>query len=448
MTKHILERDTIRTSRLLDFVGRRELQAQTGHDVSDWPLVILKELVDNALDACEDANIVPVIGIAVHGDGSIVVTDNGPGLPASTIESILDFTMRVSSREAWVSPSRGAQGNALKTLVAMPFALDQEEAQVISITSRDQRHSIGFKVDQIRQEPQIDYRVEAVDWKKGTEIRIPWPDQACSILERAMDRFLQIAKDYCWLNPNLSMTVDLLEDRHVITATDEGWSKWKTSDPTSPHWYSRDRQVRLIAALLSHDADNGRGRTLREFVGQFRGFSGSAKQKTVLDELDLLRAPLTALVRGGAVDENMAARLFAVMAEHSAPVKPKLLGSIGRDHLFERCMAIGADMETFQYRKAEDYSDDGLPFITETAFAYLGETGLAHFGDCRSIVTGINWSACINNPFRTIGGYGQSLDTILAGQRCTRDEPVVIFLHVSCPRVEYLDRGKSSVVLS
>ena len=32
--------------------------------------------------------------------------------------------MRVSSREAYVAPDRGAQGNALKTIVAMPFVLD------------------------------------------------------------------------------------------------------------------------------------------------------------------------------------------------------------------------------------------------------------------------------------------------------------------------------------
>ena len=34
--------------------------------------------------------------------------------------------VRVSSREAYVSPTRGAQGNALKTIVAMPFVLDGE----------------------------------------------------------------------------------------------------------------------------------------------------------------------------------------------------------------------------------------------------------------------------------------------------------------------------------
>ena len=49
-----LQRATLRTSPLLDFCSRKELIAQTGHQPEAWPLVVLKELVDNALDACED----------------------------------------------------------------------------------------------------------------------------------------------------------------------------------------------------------------------------------------------------------------------------------------------------------------------------------------------------------------------------------------------------------
>jgi hypothetical protein len=120
-----LHRTAFQTSRLLDFCSRKELIAQTGHGPNDWPLVVLKELVDNALDACEEAGVAPKVNISVD-DSGITVTDNGPGLPADVVASILDFSIRVSSREAYVAPDRGAQGNALKTLVAMPFILDGE----------------------------------------------------------------------------------------------------------------------------------------------------------------------------------------------------------------------------------------------------------------------------------------------------------------------------------
>ncbi len=60
-----LERTTLRTSRLLDFCSEKELIAQTGHQTDAWPLVVLKELVDNALDACEEAEVAPVIEVVV-----------------------------------------------------------------------------------------------------------------------------------------------------------------------------------------------------------------------------------------------------------------------------------------------------------------------------------------------------------------------------------------------
>ena len=124
-----LTRTTFKTSRLLDFCSEKELTAQTGHERKDWPLVALKELLDNGLDACEAAGVAPRITITVDGSG-ITVADNGPGIPASTVDGILDYAVRISSCEAYVSPTRGAQGNALKTILAMPFVLDGNHGQV------------------------------------------------------------------------------------------------------------------------------------------------------------------------------------------------------------------------------------------------------------------------------------------------------------------------------
>jgi DNA topoisomerase VI subunit B len=119
-----LQRVAFKTSRLAEFVGVRELNAQTGHSPAEWPLVILKELVDNALDECEEAEVAPEITVEVSTSrGEIIVRDNGRGLPADTLVDILDYLSRTSSREVYVSPTRGAQGNALKTLLPMPHAL-------------------------------------------------------------------------------------------------------------------------------------------------------------------------------------------------------------------------------------------------------------------------------------------------------------------------------------
>ncbi len=114
---------------MLDFLSEKELTAQIGHAKTAWPLVALKELVDNALDACEEAGTAPEIEVMVD-DAGIVVTDNGPGIEPAVVEAVLDFSTRVSSREAYVAPDRGAQGNALKTMVAVPFVLDGDEGDV------------------------------------------------------------------------------------------------------------------------------------------------------------------------------------------------------------------------------------------------------------------------------------------------------------------------------
>src|SRR5262245_52954577 len=70
-----LTRTTFKTSRLLDFCSEKELIAQTGHRPAQWPLVVFKELTDNALDACEEAGIAPEIIITVDKTG-ITVADN------------------------------------------------------------------------------------------------------------------------------------------------------------------------------------------------------------------------------------------------------------------------------------------------------------------------------------------------------------------------------------
>jgi hypothetical protein len=85
-----LTRVPFTVSRLVEFCNRRELVNQTGHDVWEWPLVIEKELFDNALDACEEAEIAPVISVTVK-PGSIVIEDNGPGIPAKTIVGVLEL---------------------------------------------------------------------------------------------------------------------------------------------------------------------------------------------------------------------------------------------------------------------------------------------------------------------------------------------------------------------
>jgi DNA topoisomerase VI subunit B len=434
-----LQRTTLRTSRLLDFCSRKELIAQTGHQPEDWPLVVAKELIDNGLDACEEAGTAPEIAVRVDGNG-ITVTDNGPGMPPEVVEDILDFSIRVSSREAYVAPDRGAQGNAAKTLVALPFVLDGKSGTV-EIDARGIRHEITFAVDPIRQAPVIRHERGTGLVKSGTSVTLFWPDSASSILEDAATRFLQIADDYTWLNPHLALTVAWFGRTTSVAATDPSWPKWRPSDPTSPHWYQPKHLERLIAGYVAHDEDQGRGRTVREFVAEFRGLSGTAKQKKVLEAAGLGRAPLSILRNGDGLDQAMVINLLDAMRAESRPVKPIQLGVIGDTHLRQRFEAAGCEMESFQYKRLVGCTDN-IPWVIETAFGWCPDASQ------RRLITGVNWSPGIINPFRVLGRFGASLDTILSQARADANEPVILVLHMACPRVEYLDRGKSSVVMS
>src|ERR1700730_17706323 len=179
--KHSLDRIVFTTSRLAEFCSEKELVNKTGHDSDDWPLVVLKELIDNALDACEEAGAAPVIHVAVS-DAEIAVFDNGPGIAPETVSVTLDYNTRTSGREAYVSPTRAAQGNALKTLLAMPFALDGERGET-TIESRGVAHRITFSIDPIRQEPRLVRVCEDCSVKSGTRVAVSWPISACSILD-------------------------------------------------------------------------------------------------------------------------------------------------------------------------------------------------------------------------------------------------------------------------
>jgi DNA topoisomerase VI subunit B len=438
-----LNRTTFSTSRLLDFFSEKELVAQIGHERDKWSLVAIKELLDNSLDACEEAGLPPTIDVAVTAD-KIVVRDNGPGIPAETLKGVIDYSVRVSNREAYVSPTRGAQGNALKTILAMPFVLDGERGVVV-VESRGERHTITCQVDRIRQRPVVSVETEpAENVKNGSAVTIHWPTSASSKLQDAGPRILQLASDSSFFNPHLRLKTACAGTTTTIKATCPKWVKWLPSDPTPPDWYTAEGFDRLVSAYVAHDQDRGADRSVREFVKEFRGLTATAKQKAVLEETGLARVNLSALVNGNGLDHAMMGKLLGAMRKHSKPVKPAALGVIGRDHIATRFKALDCEMESFQYTRKTETDDDGLPVVIESAFAWRGEAAAAE----RRIITGVNWSPGIVNPFRTLGNaYGDGLAALLEKRFAGRDEPIVFLLHCAYPRVRYTDRGKSAVAM-
>jgi hypothetical protein len=392
------------TSRLGEFCGEKELIAQIGHAPEEWLLVIVKELIDNALDACEEAEIAPEINIEISTErGEIVIADNGPGLPPETTGGVLDYSSRVSSREAYVSPTRGAQGNALKTIVAMPFALDGARG-ITMIEARGSAHRIIFEMDPVRREPRVFREISASFVQNGTRITVHWPKSACSMFEDVRGRFVQMAGSFTAFNPHLAISVNWNGERVVgVPATTPGWRKWRACDPTSAHWYNAERFGRYIAAHIARDEDRGHsGRTVRDFIRELRGLTRSDKQKTVLAEVDASGVPLASFFRGG---EDAISRLLTSCRQHTKPVDPKDLGLIGARHLVQQALAAGAAEETFRCKKLFGTRLDGLPYAVEVAFAYCPDA------EGRRLITGVNFSSGIRNPFQQLG-FAENLSAL------------------------------------
>jgi hypothetical protein len=457
---HKLTRVAFRVSRLMEFCSLRELQNQTGHQVWDWPLVVLKELFDNALDACEEAEIAPVIALAVR-PGEIVVQDNGTGIADETVRSIRDYSVRVSSREAYISPSRGAQGNALKTILAMGYVLDRgrpdnkdnlDAAGVTIIETRGTSHKIEFLVDHVTNEPRIVHTPTRSPIAVGTRITIRWPQQPLYLIneplpDAAENRFKELAENYTWLNPHLSLHGTWNDQEFVnVQASNPGWTKWGPRDPTSPHWYNDARLQRYLSAHVARDRELGKDRPVREFIAEFRGLSSSRKQKEILAELGVSHRSLREFFGKDKVNRDGISRLLAAMKHHSAPVPPKHLGVIGKEHLQTRLLASGGAKETFRYERRTGVSEEDIPYIVEFAFG-LHQSGLdGGRSDGRKIVTGANWSVGINNPFRTFGRTGEGLENQLAKVRANSTQPVICVLHLASAHLQYADRGKSSII--
>jgi len=431
----VLNRAVFVTSRELEYFTEKELTLQTGHEPERWPEVILKELVDNGLDACEGAGIAPEIIITLAPD-AITVTDNGPGLPAAVIKSVLDYSVRASSKDAYISPTRGAQGNALKTILAIPYVLSEDRSGRVEVESHGERHIIEIGVDRIAQKPEIKHHTGPGVVKNGTRVKVV----LSTLTNETKAVFLQLLTGYSLFNPHASFEIALDGETTRFDRTDAAWHKWAASEPTSPHWYTPDQLRNLIAAYIASERRGTTPRTVREFVSEFRGLSATAKQKAILNRLNLGGVYLHDLVSGGDVDGERVAALLDVMRAESKPVKPQALGVIGEDRFRTWFEAREIELQTFRYRRTADIDDKtGLPFVAEIAFAPRKGGGQ------RQLLTGINWSPTLIDPFRSLSRYGVGLDGLLNSLHINQSDPVTFVLHLTCPHLNYTDRGKSSL---
>jgi hypothetical protein len=240
-------------------------------------------------------------------------------------------------------------------------------------------------------------------------------------------------RDFAWLNPHATFAVN---GKTVFKATDPDWPKWRPSDAAPAAWYDHESFSRLIAACVADDEDHGRDRTVREFIADFRGLARTGIQKQVLDNTAAARMSLRDFFKRPARVKH----LLAIMQDATKPVGAKDLGALGREHFQTRFDEVGADLETFQYRRSLLAVDD-VPFAIEAAFGYCPDEDVR-----QQQIVGVNWSPSLINPFRDLNN-DISLDYLLADQRAGEEQPIVLALHLASPCIAYTDKAKSALAL-
>jgi DNA topoisomerase VI subunit B len=442
-----LKRQTFTVSRELEYFSEAELTTQTGYARELWwPEVVAKELVDNALDGSEQGGTAPAIVIDLERH-RLEVRDNGPGIQPAVVKRILDYSTRTGDKQAYVSPTRGAQGNALKTILAIPYVLAGGREVMVEIESRGLKHRILVSTDAIARRPKIQHEAVEIVKSEGTLVRVPGDSTCSNGHEESLRNLQNLILDYSLFNPHATFTVNGWR----FGATTPGWRKWLPTDPTCAHWYDVERFEYLVASYVAAERDRDKKpRTVREFVSEFRGLSSTAKQSKVTDRSRLGRAYLHELVSNGKLDRGTLARLLEVMKKESQPVRPEGLGVLGEDHFRRRIAADPkASGETFRYSRQKGFDARGLPYLVECAFAMVdGKSPL------RGLHTGLNWSVPLGQALQQSEfnvddeNVVAGLTALLAGNRIDIErDPVCLAVHLACPRFNFLDRGKGSVSL-
>jgi hypothetical protein len=185
-------------------------------------------------------------------------------------------------------------------------------------------HYIRFSVDHIKQEPQIEHATKPSTIASGTRITVnlpaPWSaSYEDDLLDESRDRFLQLAESYAWLNPHLTLSVYWNGEQVIdIKASNPTWRKWLPTWPTSAHWYDKSSFRRYMAAHIA----NRYSITIREFISEFSGMTGSAKQKLVLAETGASHVSLHNHFGLHKVNTVNIVKLLASLQKHTKPVRP------------------------------------------------------------------------------------------------------------------------------
>ncbi len=122
-------------------------------------LMVVKEAVDNSLDACEEAGILPDVSVKIKKLGEnrfkVVVEDNGPGIVKEKVPEVFGKLL-FGSKFHLGRQSRGQQGIGISAAVLYAQLTTGKPAVIISRTSKEEpAYLFHVKIDTLKNEPVV-----------------------------------------------------------------------------------------------------------------------------------------------------------------------------------------------------------------------------------------------------------------------------------------------------
>jgi DNA topoisomerase-6 subunit B len=322
-------------------------------------LTTVKEAVDNALDACEEAGILPIVEIWIEPLGETrfkaVVEDNGPGIVRKQIPSIFGQLL-YGSRFHRLRMARGQQGIGISAAGMYGLLTTGRPVRITSRTGkRSQAHYYELRIDTRRNRPAV-IRDDVAEWDRehGTRVEIE--------LEARYLRGRQSVDDYleqtAIANPHVTLIYHAPDGR--CDTYERSVSRLPAlPKEVRPHPYGVELGV-LIRML--HDT---RARTLHQFLRSEFSRVSPRVAKAIVETAGVSAKARPA--RLGADDARAvyeAVQKTKILAPSTDSVVP-----IGQEQLVSGLrQVVEAGFCTAVTRRPAVYR--GNPFIIEAAVAY------------------------------------------------------------------------------
>lgn len=325
-------------------------------------ITCVKEAVDNSLDACEDAGILPDIFVQIKKSGEfyqVIIEDNGPGIVSEEIPRVF-AKLLYGSRFHTLRQSRGQQGIGISAAVLYSQLTSGKPTRVISkIAPNRPARLCDLMINTAKNEPEI-IRAEDMDWERPRGTRVELEMEGSYVRSRRQSVYGSL-KSTAVVNPHARLTLVEPEGKTEVfeRATE---SLPKKAYAISPH--PAGIELGELIKLLRYTDKKKLGVFLRETFSSIGSIS--AKELCTLSALDPERPPT-------GLNHEEARRLhqaFKQIRVKSPPVD--CLSPIGEELVKAGLQKeFRLDFIATTVRPVSVYS--GNPFLVEVGLGYGGE---------------------------------------------------------------------------